>query len=152
MHCAAGTIGAYPEWVDLPSARNRRLIVIGALAFAAALFAVAIVVYMGNPKTTDLPVAIQAVSPVAGSNVLSQSSIVVDLAVGYTGEIDINGVPIPADQINEAAALNQFRFQPGVGQAIERLFPDQNCVRVNYWLIAQGPESSQTYTWCFFAS
>ena len=116
------------------------------------MFGIAIVVYIGSPRTTDLPVAIQAVSPIAGSNVLSQSDVVVDLAVGYTGEIDINGVPIPDDQINEAAALNQFRFQPGQGKAIERLFPDQNCVRVNYWLIVQGPDSAQTYTWCFFAS
>ena len=116
------------------------------------MFAIAIVVYVGNPRSTDLPVAIQAVSPAADSNVLAQSDVMVDLAVGYTGTIDINGVPIPAEQINEAMALNQFRFQPGQGKAIERLFPDQNCVRVTYWLIAQGPADSQTYTWCFDAS
>lgn len=138
--------------MDLPSARNRRFIVVGALAFAAIMFAIAILVYLGNPRSTDLPVAIQAVSPVAQSNVLAQSDVVVDLAVGYTGTIDINGVPIPAEEINEASALNQFRFQPGEGKVIERLFPDQNCVRVTYWQIAIGPADSQTYSWCFFAS
>lgn len=116
------------------------------------MFGIATVVYMGNPASTALPVAIQAVSPTAGSNVLSQSDVMVDLAVGYTGEIDINGVPIPEEQLSRAEALNQFRFEPGVGKALPRLFADQNCVRVNYWLIAQGPDSSSTYTWCFEAS
>jgi len=138
--------------VSAPSIRTRRLIVIGGLAVAAALLAIAIIVYIGNPRTTDLPVAIQAVSPEPGTNVLLQNAVVVDLAVGYTAEIDINGVPIPATEINEAAALNQLRFQPGEGKALSRLFADQNCVRATYWLIAQGPESSQTFTWCFFAS
>lgn len=138
--------------VDLPSARTNRLIIIGALAIAAALFGTAIVVYLGNPRTTDLPVAIQEVSPAAQSTVLLQSDVVVDLAAGYTAEIDINGVPIPEDEINEVLALNQLRFSPGAGQTLERLFTEQNCVRVNYWLIVQGPQSVQTYTWCFDAN
>lgn len=132
--------------------KTRRLIVIGGLALASVLMAIAVIVYVGNPRTTDLPVAIQAVAPEPGTNVLLQNSVVVDLAVGYTAEIDINGVPIPASEINEAAALNQLRFQPSEGKTLARLFTDQNCVRATYWLIAQGPESSQTYTWCFFAS
>ena len=78
--------------------------------------------------------------------------MVVDLAVGYTATLDINGVEIPAEEITETAALNQIRFQPGQGKRLENLFPDQNCARVTYWLIAQGPASSQTFTWCFFAS
>jgi len=138
--------------VDLPSARTNRLIIIGALALAAALFGTAVVVYLGNPRTTDLPVAIQEVSPVAQSTALLQSDVVVDLAAGYTAEIDINGVPIPEDEITEVLALNQLRFSPGAGQTLERLFTEQNCVRVNYWLIVQGPQSAQTYTWCFDAN
>lgn len=138
--------------VDLPSARTNRLIIIGALALAAALFGTAIVVYLGNPRTTDLPVAIQEVSPVAQSTALLQSDVVVDLAAGYTAEIDINGVPIPEDEITEVMALNQLRFSPGAGKTLERLFTEQNCVRVNYWLIVQGPQSVQTYTWCFDAN
>ena len=138
--------------MDLPSARTNRLIIIGALALAAALFGTAVVVYLGNPRTTDLPVAIQEVSPVAQSTALLQSDVVVDLAAGYTAEIDINGVPIPEDEITEVLALNQLRFSPGAGQTLERLFTEQNCVRVNYWLIVQGPQSAQTYTWCFDAN
>ena len=122
------------------------------LATAAALFAIAVVVYQGNPRSTDLPVAIQEVQPLAGSNVLSQTDVSVDLAVGYTAELEINGITIPEDQLFRVQALNQLSYQPRDGKIVPKLLPDQNCVRVFYWLIAQGDENRQSYTWCFDAS
>jgi hypothetical protein len=138
--------------VDLPSARTRRLIIIAMLALAAALFAVAVVVYQGNPRSTDLPVAIQSVAPEAGSNVLSQTDVSVDLAVGYTAELEINGIVIPEEQLFRIEALNQLSYEPREGKIVPKLLPDQNCVRVFYWLIAQGPDNPTSYTWCFDAS
>lgn len=128
------------------------MIILGLLTVAAGLMAIAIVVYVGNPRSTDLPIAIQAVAPEPQTNVLSQSDVVVDLAVGYTAEIDINGIPVPEDQLFRVEGLNQLTFQPGAGQVIERLAPDQNCVRVRYWLIATGSADSSLFTWCFDAS
>jgi len=122
------------------------------LAVAAAVFAIAVIVYQGNPTSTDLPVAIQAVDPQPGSNVLSQTNVSVDLAVGYTAEIEINGFPIPETELFRVEALNQLTFEPGIGKTIDGLRPDQNCVTAIYWLIAQGPEDNQEYTWCFDAS
>jgi hypothetical protein len=122
------------------------------LALAAALFAIAVVIDRGNPGSTDLPVAIQEISPQAGSNVLSQSDVVVDLAVGYTAELEINGITIPEEQLFRVDGLNRLSFEPRPGKIIEGLRPDQNCVRVFYWLIAQGPSDQQVYDWCFDAS
>lgn len=136
----------------LPSPRARRAIIIAAITLAACLAAVAVVVHRSNPGPNSLPVAIQAVEPIAGSTVLAQSSVVVDLAVGYTAEIDINGEPIPEEQLARADALNLIRYSPAPGKVLERLATRQNCVRVHYWLIAQGPESKTTYTWCFDAN
>jgi hypothetical protein len=147
MLCAA-----YDSGVDLPSARTRRLIIISMLAAAAALFTVAVVVYQGNPRSTDLPVAIQAVGPEPGSNVLSQTDVFVDLAVGYTADIDINGIKIPEAELFRVEGLNQLSYEPREGKTVPRLLPDQNCVRVFYWLIARGPEGATPYTWCFDAS
>lgn len=138
--------------VELPSARNRRLIIIGLLALAAVLLAAAIAIYQSNPSTNDLPVAIQSVVPDPGSNVLSQTDVTVDLAVGYTADLEINGVLIPEEQLFRVEALNQLSYEPRDGKVVPRLLPDQNCVRVFYWLIAQGPEDSATYSWCFDAS
>lgn len=124
----------------------------GLLALAAALFATAVIVASGNPSSTDLPVAIQSVSPAAGDNVLSQADIVVDLAVGYTAELEVNGLRIPEAELFRVEGLNQLTFEPGAGKSVERLFAEQNCVRVEYWLIAVGQEDSSFHTWCFFAS
>ena len=118
------------------------------LTAAAALFAIAVLVDRGNPRSTDLPVAIQAVEPAPFSNVLSQSAIKVDMAVGYSAEIDINGIVIPEDELRRVEGLNQLSFQPGVGQTLTSLRADENCVRVFYWLIAR-PEDRTQYTWCF---
>lgn len=112
----------------------------------------AIVVYRDNPGPSSLPTAIQAVAPEPGSNVLSQSDVLVDLAVGYTAEIEINGFVIPEEQLFRVSGLNQLSYEPRTGKVVPSLRADQNCVTVDYWLIAQGPEDSQSYTWCFDAS
>ncbi len=138
--------------VDLPSAKTRRLIILSMLATAAALFAIAVFVYVGNPRSTDLPVAIQSVGPEPGSNVLSQTDVTVDLAVGYTAELEINGIKIPEEELFRVEALNSLRYEPQEGKVVPRLLPDQNCVRVFYWLIAQGASDNTSYTWCFDAS
>lgn len=138
--------------MDLPPPRTRRLIVLGFLALAAGLLAAAIIVSADTPNSTDLPVAIQSVSPSAGDNVLSQSDIVVDLAIGYTAELEVNGVPIPEEELFRVPGLNQLTYRPDAGHVVERLLPDQNCVRVRYWLISAGAGDPNFHTWCFFAS
>jgi len=138
--------------MDLPSAKTRRLIIVAMLALAASLFAVAVIVYRGNPSSSDLPVAITSVSPQPNSNVLIQTDILVDLAVGYTADLEVNGFEIPEDQLFRIPALNSLRFEVRDGQIVDRLRADQNCVRVMYWLIAEGPENRQNFDWCFDAS
>ena len=123
------------------------------LALAAVLAAIAVIIDRGNPGSADLPVAIQEVSPVAGSNVLSQTEVSVDLAVGYTAELEINGIVIPEDELFRVEALNQLTYRPREGRVIDQLRADQNCVRVQYWLISEGrSEADPRFDWCFDAS
>lgn len=136
----------------LPSAKTRRLILIAMVTVAAALFAIAVLVYRGNPGPSSLPAAIQSVSPERGSNVLTQTDITVDLAVGYTAELEINGFAIPEGQLDRVPGLNQVNYRPTVGKVVPSLRADQNCVTVNYWLLAQTSDNAQSYTWCFDAS
>lgn len=122
------------------------------LAIAAALFAAAVVIYRDTPRPSSLPVAIQSVSPESGDSVLRQENITVDLAVGYTGELVVNGVPIPEEQLFRAEALNTMTFEPGVDKVIGTLLADQNCMRVRYWLIAGSEADARVYDWCFESS
>lgn len=136
----------------MPSTRTRRLIIIAMLSTAAVLFAIAVIVFRDTPSSTSLPIAIREVSPAPMSNVFLQQDVRVDLASGYTGIIDINGVPIPETQVIENVGLNRLTFRPGPGQVLERLFTERNCVRIEYWLISEGQNNSQMFTWCFDAS
>ncbi len=142
----------YPQRMDLPSAKSRRLIVIALLALAAAVFAAAIIVATGNPDNDGLPAAIQNVQPAPGDNVLSQVEILVDLNAGYDADLVVNGVTIPREQLGEVRGLNVITYRAGEGRAVESLLPDQNCVQARYWEISTGPDSAKIFTWCFFTS
>ena len=113
------------------------------LATAAALFAIAVFVYVGNPRSTDLPVAIQSVGPEPGSNVLSQTDVTVDLAVGYTAELEINGIKIPEEELFRVQALNSLRYEPQEGKVVAPVAPrSELCPRV---LLADCPGSQRQH-------
>lgn len=99
----------------------------------------------GNPAVDEL-------IPPRNSEVLSQETVGVDLAIGYDARLNINGVDIPQDQIRHLPNLNRFTFRPDQGKVIERLQPEQNCVQVTYWRQAVGPADANTISWCFTAS
>jgi len=143
----ANTMGV----VDLPSAKTRRLIVISMLAVGLAAVAAAVLVYRDSPGASALPAAIQAVEPEPFSNVLLQNDVSVDLGPGYTGTLEINGIPIPEEQLDVFVGLNKISYEPRDGKIIDDLRADRNCVTVNYWLQEQGEASKQNFTWCFDA-
>jgi len=130
----------------------RRLVIIGGLALAAAFFAGAVLIYQNNPDPNGLPVAIQSVSPAPNDEVLRQADITVDLAVGYTAELMINGISIPESELFRVPALNQVTYEPGSLKTIQTLLPDRNCATITYWLIAGNRADNNTFDWCFTAS
>lgn len=136
----------------LPQVRTRKMVIAGGLAVAAALTILAVDTHRSTPPSDALPAAIQSVFPEPSSNVLSQASISVDLAVGYTAELEVNGFTVPEDQLYRANALNKLTFAPGRGQVIQKLLPQRNCASVKYWPISRGQDHSTSYHWCFFAS
>lgn len=143
---------AYHLAVDAPTPQFRRLVIIGGLAAAIAVFAAAVLIYANNPDPNGLPVAIQSVSPQPNDEVLRQADITVDLAVGYTAELTINGIPIPEEELFRVPALNQLTYEPGSLKTIQTLLPDRNCATVTYWLIAGSQADANSYDWCFESS
>ena len=95
-------------------------------------------------------------SPDPGSPVvLSQEPFSITLAAGWTGELTFlpgNGsaVPLPRDEV-EVTALNELRYVPGEGKALERL-PEgtTSCVVATIWDQVEGRDSTErTEQWCF---
>lgn len=138
--------------MDAPTPQVRRLVIIGGLALALAFFAAAVLVYVNSPDPNGLPVAIQSVSPEPGDEVLRQADVTVDLAVGYTAELMINGIPIPESELFRVPALNQLTYGPSQLNTIQTLLADRNCATVRYWLIAGSEADAASFDWCFDAS
>ena len=131
------------------------LFVAGIGAFVAASLA------GGSDRPCRPPAAIEQLIPECNAQVLQQDRVGVDMRPGYTAELAINGVPIPNDEIRSiGVAANQqtgvapdtFVFTPGRGKALEELQAQQNCATVTYWSLADGPDRSSQFTWCFRAA
>lgn len=121
-------------------------------------------------ERSDLPAAIERVDPVPEAvRVLSQTSVFVDLAPGYTGRLVVDGVEIETvgiDEIgNESVEPGQqvslppatiyepgnatLTFTPAAGAPVEEFGEGLHEATVVYWRIDEGPERSRSYTWTF---
>jgi hypothetical protein len=94
---------------------------------------------------------IQQVIPNNNDKIPQQGEAGIRLATGYRATLAVNGTPVPQDQVDEIAAFNQFKFQPGSGKVLDAWPAGQNCVTATYFQAATGPSQSSVYTWCFTA-
>ncbi len=95
------------------------------------------------------PDAVERVFPQPGDRDLRQTTIVADLAPGYTGYLLIDGVEVPLDDIQFVDALNTVTLRPQPGSDYETLRPGPHCVTVVYRLIGKPVTESDNYRWCF---
>ena len=92
---------------------------------------------------------VRSVSPQPGTIQLRQTEIQVELESTYTGELAINGTPIPADQLALIPGLNRISYTPGAGREIERLPAGSNCAVVTFRPLAGTNGQTGSYRWCF---
>jgi len=122
---------------------------------ALGLVGLAIIVAAGFMGRTDPePLvgqpSLEAIFPTDGANIVAQDRVGADLQPGYDGDLAINGVTIPEDQLDQDNGLNQLVFHPGPGKVLTALQPGKNCARITWWRVeesrtAAGPPRQ----WCF---
>lgn len=121
------------------------LIVVGlGLVIAAGLLA-----RSSNQPIQGQP-ALIAIVPLDGATILRQDRVGVQLQIGWTGTLTINGKVIPRDQLEPDDGLNRMMFKPGPGKVITELDPSRNCAEIVFWKLpdnAPGPPRR----WCFEA-
>jgi hypothetical protein len=152
--------------------RVDRLLLVASMAIALG---VVIVIYGISTAVTgggerNFPEAVESVTPVPNAvQVLAQSSVIVDLKVGYTGILIINGVELETVNLDEVGSLAAqpgqqidlppvtvfepgnatLTFSPRRGATIERFPTGLQEVTVIYWPILDGPQRADRYTWTF---
>lgn len=110
----------------------------------------------GTDDTTtasDLPEHVERLIPEGGSEVLAQSEIGIDLEVGYTAELVLNGTVLTAEdglRINEQ--LGSVTFKPNENASITRLNPELNCVEARIRALSNANAPLSPARWCFTVS
>lgn len=106
-------------------------------------------------------------TPLPGSIVLYQTELGVELALGYDGNLVVNGIAVPDDQLLgavDASTLtpeqiarfgvrpngrNRIFFDPGPGKVIDELPQGANTVTVYYHRDRQPEVDTGSVTWTF---
>ena len=126
-----------------------RRIVLSVLVAAA----VGALVYVATEPASDdqapFPSEVEAVSPEPGAQNLRQTTIVADLAAGYTGYLLMDGTEVPRDDLQIVDALGQVALRPTEDSDYRVLSPGPHCATVVYRRIGERLDQSSSYRWCF---
>lgn len=149
---------------------DRKLLVASvAIAIGFVLIGVGLLRAVTGDDVTDLPDAIESISPAPDAEqVLQQTQVIVDLLEGYEGELTIDGVELTTFRLDELPVNVEpgqqievppgavfepgngtLSFAPGQGTGIDSFDPGRHTVTVTYWLTADGPDLAHTYGWTF---
>ena len=105
------------------------------------------VLFIPSGDPLELPEAVESYSPQDGDLVVQPIRVVLDLQANYTAEFVIDGIPIPADEVDSIVATGRHQFEPGPGKAIERWSPGDHTVVASY--IGPNQLDVGTVVWTF---
>lgn len=150
---------------------NRELLLVSlALSIGLVLIGIGVLRSVTGDEVTNLPDAIEEISPTPDAQqVLQQTDVVVDLAEGYEGELTIDGLALPTIRLDELPTLNAepgeqieippgvifepgngtLRFRPAEGAGIESFEPGAHSVVVTYWRTEEGRDAARSHGWTF---
>ena len=136
------------------------------------LFVIGMSTGLSGRDASNLPEAIEQISPGQGDQVLQQSQIIVDFIEGYTAPLTIDGIELPTTRLDEVVATGKqiapgaqvnlpptaifdvgnyiLSYLPQPGAPIAKLTQGEHTASVRYWLIKDGENASRTYSWIFF--
>lgn len=134
-------------------ARNAIAGVLILAALAGLVLTVQAAVTGDDDTSRALPDSVERLLPESGSEVLAQSTVGVDLAVGYDAYLIINGTEIrdEGDGLVKDMGTGLITYQPGAGE-VEELEAERNCVIAMVWEQTEGPKFADPVSWCFTAA
>lgn len=139
-----------------------------AIAVGLAMVGYALTVALTGDEGIDYPDAIEMVDPVPNAvQVLAQTNVFVDLEIGYTGVLVVNGLELETFRIGEEPNVEPGRqvdippvtifepgnatltFSPSPGAEIERFSSGIQEVEVIFWREDEGRQRASSYVWTF---
>jgi hypothetical protein len=157
--------------VTIDRARLGRLAFAIVVAIGLSLVVLGVRASRTGRDATNLPEAIEQISPADGDRVLRQSQIIVDFAPGYEAELLVDGILLPTTRLDELTSGGAapapgaqvelpptavwdpgnatISFQPQVGAVIEELAQGEHVGVVRYWRATDDRPRVRSYTWRF---
>jgi hypothetical protein len=100
-------------------------------------------------EQTVLPGPLEAVFPIPNNSVIRQTSVEVDLEVGYEATIYIDNFAIPTNEVSFSDGTNVYRWSPSLVSAVMSEWqPGEHTVRVE-WVRITGAPLSGEFEWTF---
>lgn len=127
---------------------NRYRITFTLLGLALALVAIGAVVFAPSGDPEIVPAALESYSPENGSTVLRQTQVQIDLPVDYDIDLVVDGVAIPADEIDRTAETGRFVWRPGENTIIPEWGPGFHTVWVRWDRVTGLPDPGE-FSWTF---
>lgn len=119
---------------------------LGALVVAVVSLGIA---FAPEGARTELPEPIEAVFPLPNNSVIRQTTVEVDLQIGYEATIFIDGFAVPTNEIAYSDGTNVYRWGPGLTSAMmSEWTPGEHTVRVE-WRAITGTPLSGEFEWTF---
>jgi hypothetical protein len=116
------------------------------------------IVLLANADTSpggkqELPSAVESINPERGQLTGLIDNVTVDLADSLQGDMMVDGVLIPEDQLDTIPQLGVITFRPGPGKDLTRLLTGENTVVVHYWPRSDPrPDQPPAFSWRFRAA
>jgi hypothetical protein len=137
-----------------PYSTRFKIVASALVAVALVLLVVAFSILSSGNKDPVLTAGeanmVENLIPRRNSQVPQQSTVGIDLATGWTGVLQVNGVEIPQDQLQVTPQIGLVEFTPGPGKEVEHYRTGQNCVTAVIWQISDGRGvADRNINWCF---
>ena len=117
-----------------------------ALALLAIIGGAILFIPSGDPD--QLPAAVEYYAPQDGDTALNPVKVVLDMESGYEVAFVIDGISLPASDVDAIIATGRYQFEPGDGKAIEFWTPGDHTV-VATWIGGTANTDAGTLVWTF---
>jgi hypothetical protein len=107
------------------------------------------VVLAPSGEPVEIPAPLERIFPAPGDTVVRQTAVEIDLPVGYSIELFVDGVPIPSDEIGSTASTGVYVWRPAPGGTIETWPGGEHTVRVAWDRTEGGRPDPGEYEWVF---
>jgi len=130
------------------NARRFRQILIGSIASLVGLIVAVLII---NPlgEEAALPRPLEAVFPLPGDTVVRQTAIEIDLPVGYSLQLEVDGITIPQNEIGFTPATGRSLWQPGPTTLFELWGAGDHEVTIHWERTSGGGPDPGQFTWTF---